>query len=119
MLLVTDCAKKLSIIVLDDVRIVEINAPMIGACYAYNRVCAENGVHGVMTGAGKESVYQREPLHLKGFAWDFRNYIFDDIPAAFARFVEILKAVSPHYRAVNMKPPRPIHWHVEWNGPTT
>lgn len=116
MLLVTDCVKKLSIIVLDDVRIVEINAPMIGACYAYSRVCAEYGVHGVMTGAGKEPVYQHEPLHLKGFAWDFRSYIFPDPIEASERLSKILKEIDPAYRVVYIKPPKPVHFHVEWRG---
>lgn len=118
MLLITDCVKRFSIEVLSDVSIVEINAPMIGACYAYDRLCAEYGVRGVMTGAARDKVYAKEPLHLKGFAWDFRSYIFNDVPKAFARFVELLKAVSPYYRAVNIKPPKPIHFHVEWRGPT-
>ena len=36
------------------------------------------GVPGVVTGASKEPVYAKEPLHMKGFAWDFRSYIFPD-----------------------------------------
>lgn len=118
MLLITDCVRKLSIAVLSDTSIVEVNLPMIGACWAYDKVCGEFGVKGVMTGAARDKIYAKEPLHLKGFAWDFRSYIFDDIPAAFARLVVVLKAVSPYYRAVNIKPPKAIHFHVEWNGPT-
>ncbi len=116
MLLVTDCAKKLSLTVLDDVSFIEINAPMIGAMYAYHRLCDEYGVHGVVTGAAREPVYAKEPLHMKGLGWDFRSYIFTDAEAAFKRFVQILKGIDPSYRAVYIRAPKPVHFHVEWRG---
>ncbi len=114
MLLITDCVKKLHLAVLDDVRIAEVNAPMIGACYAYARLCEEYSVSGVITGAAKEPVYLKEPLHLKGCAWDFRSYIFPDPLAATARLAAILKEIDPRYRVVYIKPPKPVHFHVEW-----
>ena len=116
MLLITDCAKKLTLEVLSDVSFVKINGPMIGACYAYHRLCTEFKVKGVITGGARDPVYLKEPLHLSGFAWDFRAYIFSDPAAAFKRFVEILKEISPDFRAVYIKPPKPLHFHVEWRG---
>lgn len=116
MLLVTDCASKLNLLVLEDVRFLEINAPMIGACYAYARLCGEWNAEGVITGAAKEPAYKREPLHLKGFAWDFRSFIFADAAAAVERLAEILKEIDPSYRVVYIKPPKPVHFHVEWRG---
>ncbi len=116
MLLVTDCARKLSLHVLDDVSFIEINAAMIGACYAYARLCEEYGVHGVITGGAREPVYKKEPLHLKGFAWDFRSYIFSAPVAAAERLAAILKEIDPLYRVVYIKPPKPVHFHVEYRG---
>lgn len=116
MLLITDCVKKLSLEVMSDVSFVRINAPMIGACYAYHRVCAEVGVIGAITGAAREPVYAKEPLHIKGLAWDFRSYIFTDPTSAFQRLRSILSEIDPSYRVVYIKPPKPVHFHVEWRG---
>lgn len=116
MLLITDCVKRMSLHVLEDVSFIEINAPMIGACYAYARLCEESGVSGVITGGAREPVYKKEPLHLKGLAWDFRSYIFADPIAAAARLADILREIDPLYRVVYIKPPKPVHFHVEWRG---
>lgn len=116
MLLVTDCVSKLSLTVLSDVSFVEINAPMIGAMYAYHRVCAEAGVSGVVTGAARDPVYSREPLHRKGLAWDFRSYIFSDPEKAYKRLKEVLSDIDPLYRVVYIRAPKPVHFHVEWRG---
>lgn len=114
MLLIVDCAKKVSIPVLKEAHIVEVNSPMIAACYAYSMLCAEYGVHGVMTGAGGEEVYKNEPLHLKGYAWDFRSFIFPDPKGAARKFCTMLKDIDPRYRVVYIKLPKPPHFHVEF-----
>lgn len=116
MLLVTDCVKKLHIAMLDDVRLVEVNAAFIGACYGYARLCEECNVSGVITGAGREPVYLREPFHMKGYAWDFRSYIFTDPTSAARRLSEILKEIDAAFRVVYIKPPKPVHFHVEYRG---
>lgn len=116
MLLVTDCAKKLSLTVLEDVSFIAINAEMIGAMYAYNRVCSEYGVHGVVTGAAREPVYIKEPLHMKGKAWDVRSFIFSDPEAAFLRLKAVLADIDPKYRVVYIRAPKPVHFHVEYRG---
>lgn len=116
MLLITDCDRRFAIDVLSDVKIVEVNAPMIAACYAYNRLCSEVNAKGVMTGAARDPVYSKEPLHLKGLAWDFRSYIFADPFSACKRLSDILKEIDPAFRVVYIKPPKPVHFHVEWRG---
>ncbi len=116
MLLVTDCDSKLSVEVLNDVKFVSINAPAIGAVYAYNRVCSECGVVGVITGAARDPVYSKEPLHQKGFAWDFRSFIFEKPEQAAMRLAKILADIDARYRVVYIKPPKPVHFHVEWRG---
>ena len=114
MLLITDCAKRLTLEVLPDVSFVRVNLPMIGACYAYHRLCAEHDVTGVITGASRDPAYSNEPLHQKGFAWDFRSYIFSDPLGAARRLAELLKEIDPLFRVVYIKPPKPVHFHVEW-----
>ena len=114
MLLVTDSGKPFIIDVLEDVQFIEVNREMIGAFYAYWRLCTEYNVRGVCTGAAREPEYLHEPLHLKGYAWDFRSYIFPDAQRAAARLAEILRYVDAKYRVVYIKPPKPVHFHVEF-----
>ena len=114
MLLVTGSGKRFIVDVLPDVSFVSVNAEMIGAFYGYWKLCSEHGVRGVCTGAAREPVYQKEPLHLKGYAWDFRSYLFDDPQGAALRLSEILREIDPHYRVVYIKPPKPVHFHVEY-----
>lgn len=116
MFLITDCVKRFTLEVLPDVSFVQVNAPMIGACYGYHRVCAELEVTGVITGAARDPVYSKEPLHQHGLAWDFRSYIFRDPEVAFRRLKEVLASIDPLYRAVYIRAPKPVHFHVEYRG---
>ena len=114
MLLVTDSGKRFVVDVLEDVQFIEVNKEMIGAFYAYWKLCSEQGVRGVCTGAAREPAYLKEPLHLAGFAWDFRSYIFEAPLKAASRLAEILKGIDTRYRVVYIKPPKPVHFHVEF-----
>lgn len=114
MVLDLECVNKVEVNVTRETRLVMINPPMIGACCAYWRVCKELGTKGTMTGAAWERVYAKEPLHLHGFAWDFRSYTFPDPYLALELLNRYLREIDPHYRAVYIKPPKPAHFHIEW-----
>lgn len=116
MVVVTGSGKHFIIDVLADVSFVAINSECIGALYAYWQLCDEYGVRGVVTGAANNPAYLCEPLHRKGLAWDFRSYIFPDQAAAASRLAENLKRLDPAYRVVYIKPPKPVHFHVEYRG---
>ena len=115
MVLDLEAASKLSILTIPETRIILINSPMIGACLAYQRVCQELGASGAMTGAARERVYAKEPLHLQGFAWDFRSRAFPDPYFALTLLGKYLRETSPCYRAVYISPPKPAHFHVEYD----
>lgn len=116
MLLLTESVDKLSVKVLPCVSIAEINGPMLHACLAYWEVCAGAGVVGTMTGASREKVYYKEPLHMKGFAWDFRSYVFKYPAIAANRMAELLSEISPAYRVIYIHGSKPAHFHVEYRG---
>ena len=78
MVLDLEAVSKIFVLTTPETRIILLNSPLIGACLAYQRVCRELGVTGAMTGAAREKVYAKEPLHLEGFAWDFRSRTFPD-----------------------------------------
>lgn len=116
MLLDIECINKVSVLTTPETRILAINPPLIGACCAYWRVCQELGVSGAMTGAAREKVYQKEPLHLAGLAWDFRSRLFPDPYLALELLNRYLREIDPHYRAVYIQLLHPKHFHIEWKG---
>jgi len=116
MLINTECVTKMVVGTTPETRILSINPQMIGACCAYWRVCQELGVPAVITGAARERIYSKEPLHMKGLAWDFRCCLFPDPDVAFERFRAYLVETDPNYRVVYIQPPKPMHFHVEWCG---
>ena len=116
MVLDIECVTKMFLGTTPETRILSVNGPMIGACCAYWKLCKESGVSGVMTGAAREKVYAREPLHLNGLAWDFRSSIFPDPEMALERLRNLLLETYPHYRVVYIKPPKTPHFHVEARG---
>lgn len=106
--------KKYTLDVLSEARLLTINAYAVVAFAAYAQVCVEHGVVGTLTGAAREECYRAEQLHLKGYAWDFRSYIFSDPEKAAQRLADLLSIIDPLYRVVNIKPPKPAHFHVEY-----
>ena len=114
---VSPSSKRPMVSVAADTRFSFIRPQFAGACLAMWLVCEPKGIVPVVTGAGVEPVYAHEPLHLSGYAWDFRCSYFGDADKAFQELVEFLHSIDPRYRAVQFKAPKPAHFHIEWNGP--
>jgi len=117
MLNVSPDGRPFAIEVIPEVRFSRVTSPFAGAAYAMFLVSFAHGVPCVLTGAGVEAVYCNEPLHLKGYAWDFRSSNFPDRAKAFLELQKTLISIDPRYRAVHIKAPHPDHFHIEWGGP--
>jgi hypothetical protein len=109
--------KLFAIEVAPEVRFSRITSPFYGAAWAMSMVSYNHGVPCVLTGAGVEAVYRKEPFHLSGYAWDFRSTNFVDRAKAFLELQRMLSSIDPRYRAVHIKAPHPDHFHITWNGP--
>jgi hypothetical protein len=118
MLNVSPDGRPFAIEVAPEARFSRITSAFPGAVYAMYLVSHAHGVPCVLTGAGVEGVYKNEPLHLRGYAWDFRSSNFPDRAKAFLELQKMLSIIDPRYRAVHIKAPHPDHFHVEWKGPT-
>lgn len=118
MICVSPSGKPFAIEVLPEVRFSRITSPWYGAAYAMMMIAMNHGVPCVLTGAGVEKVYCKEPLHLNGYAWDFRSSVFVDRAKAFLELQKMLSSIDTRYRAVHIRFPHPDHFHIEWKGPT-
>jgi len=116
MVSVSPDGKPYAIEVLPEVRFSRITTPWYGAGFAMYMISFRHGVSCVLTGAGVEAVYCKEPLHVRGYAWDFRSSNFVDRAKAFLELQKMLSTIDPRYRAVHIKAPHPDHFHIEWRG---
>lgn len=103
--------------VLPAVRFSRITSAFEGAAWGMFLISHAHGVPCVLTGAGVEAVYCKEPLHLRGYAWDFRSSNFPDRAKAFLELQKMLSTIDPRYRVVHIKAPKPDHFHISWQGP--
>lgn len=114
---VSPSGKPFAIEVIPEARFSRITSVFAGAAYAMYLVSLAHGVACVLTGASVEPIYYNEPLHVRGYAWDFRSSNFVDRAKAFLELQKMLSSIDPRYRAVHIKAPHPDHFHIEWKGP--
>lgn len=107
-------SKDARVLVLDDVRIKEINWQLIGAVNAMYEVFLKYGEIAMITGAYNSPAYPKGGIHDRGLAWDFRSSCISKPRLVLKEIEAILKSIDRRYRVLYHNVGYGYHYHIEF-----
>jgi len=105
----------LDVEVKEGAQLARISGQFLTCLYAIWYVCHEQGKSPVLTGASRDQVYDHEPLHQMGYAWDWRSEHLSDPARAAQELQTLLSSIDRRWRCVYIRTPGNAHYHIEYD----